>query len=358
MSEIYLEPLPTGPLTDTGWHDDVLGAGFEARTLPLLDDDQGPVVATLVRYVPGNDPLAHAGTPTATRFVGLWIHGWNDYFHQRELARVIARLGGAFYALDLRKYGRSLRAGQLHGYITNLSTYDEDFHAALAVIRDEVGIGTDLVLMGHSTGGLVAALWAHRHPGALRALVLDAPWLELQGSVITRTLGTQLIDTLSRVNPTGIVPLADTGFYARTLAGWIPDDDGERPPGTAGDPFYDGWQLDPNWKSRTSALVRPGWLSAIRAGQSQVAQGLEITCPILVLTSARTNYSPRWLPELREVDSVLDVEQIAQRSLGLGPLVTLARFDGAVHDVFLSRQAVRTRVYCELERWLRAYAIR
>nr|NLD41348.1 alpha/beta hydrolase [Actinomycetales bacterium] len=348
---------PNGPTVDIGWHPDVLGPGFVNRTLPLLDDDEGPVVATLVRYVPADDPEAFPETPTAPTFVALWLHGWNDYFHQRELARVVARLGGTFYGLDLRKYGRSLREWQTHGYITSLSTYDEDIHAALAIIRQETGLGTDLVLMGHSTGGLTAALWAHRHPGALRALVLDAPWLDLQGSTIFRALGTQLVETLSRISPTTALPLPETGIYGRILQGWT-EDDGERPEGSEGDPFYDGWNTDPRWRTQPSFPIRPGWLAAVRAGHARVGEGLQVTCPVLVLTSAATNFSPKWLPELRGVDTVLDIEQIAERSLRLGPLVTLARFEGAIHDVFLSRRDVREAAYAELTRWFGAYVLR
>lgn len=345
------------PFADDGWQPDVLGPGFVARTLPLLPDDEGDVAATLVRYRPANDPDARSGTPSSPTFAALWIHGWNDYFNQRDLARVMAQSGAAFYALDLRKYGRSLRDWQTPGYVTNLSTYDEDLHAALRVIREETGVGTDLVLMGHSTGGLVAALWAHRHPGALRALVLDAPWLELPGSSVFRTVSTQLVERLARISPTAPLPLPDPGVYARTLAGWS-DEDGPRPEGTEDDPHFDGWDLDPRWRSYPSFPVRPGWLAAIRAGHAQVAQGLGITCPVLVLASSRSELGVKWTAEMRSADTVLDVEQIAQRSVNLGPLVTLARFDGAIHDVFLSRREVRERAYAELTRWVGAYVRR
>lgn len=345
MSETDLD----APFEDLGWQEDFLGPGFEARTLPLLDDDDGPAAATLIRH--------RADSAHSPRFVALWLHGWNDYFHQRELASVITDLGGAFYALDLRKYGRSLRSWQKPGYVTSLSVYDEDIHAALAVIRAETGIGTDLVLMGHSTGGLTAALWAHRHPGALRAVILDSPWLDLQGSTLFRSIGTGIVDGLSRVAPTNVIPLPDNGVYARILAGWT-EDDGERPEGSEGDPFYDGWTMNPAWRMQPSFPVRPGWLAAIRGGHAQVAAGLEITCPVLVLSSSRTDYSSKWTPELRGADTVLDVVQIANRALQLGPLVTLARFEGAVHDVFLSRAAVRQRAYREIERWCGAYVLR
>ena len=35
-----------------GWRPDVLGEGFEQLTLPLGSDDEGEVVATLVRHLP------------------------------------------------------------------------------------------------------------------------------------------------------------------------------------------------------------------------------------------------------------------------------------------------------------------
>ena len=340
------------------WQPDVLGAGFEARTLPLLDDDEGEVVATLVRHRPADDPGSLPGTPAAPSFALLYLHGWNDYFHQRELAREVAAGGGAFYALDLRKYGRSLREHQLPGYMASLSTYDEDLHAALDVVRQEQGVGTDLVLMGHSTGGLTAALWAHRHPGALRALVLNARWLDLQGSQLLRSAGPLLVDTLARRIPTSVLPLGDPGFYYRVLHGWDEEVDGPRPEGTEGDPFYDGWDTNDAWRTFPSMPVRPGWLSAILAGHAQVAEGLTVTCPVLVLSSTRTLITTRWSQELRGVDTVLDVTQIARRSTQLGQLVTLARFDGAIHDVLLSAAPVRARAYAELRRWMGAYVRR
>lgn len=342
---------------NASWEPDVLGPGFEARTLPLLDDDEGPVVATLVRHRPADDPGALPGTPTTCSFALLHLHGWNDYFHQRELAREIAALGGQFYALDLRKYGRSLREHQLPGYMTTLSTYDEDIHAALAVLREECGVGLDLVLMGHSTGGLTATLWAHRHPGALRALILDAPWFEMQGSVFLRSVGAPMVETLARRIPTSPLKVSDPGFYYRTLQGWT-EEDGERPAGTEGNPFYDGWQLNPEWKRFPSMPIRPGWLSAILQGHAQVAAGLAITCPILVMTSTRSVVSSKWSPELRSVDTVIDVVQTAHRSTRLGQLVTIATFEDAIHDVLLSPAPVRARVYAEMRRWIGAYVRR
>jgi hypothetical protein len=55
-----------------------------------------------------------------------------------------------------------------------------------------------------------------------------------------------------------------------------------------------------------------------------------------------------------ETDSVLDVADIARRSLQLAPTVTVARIDGALHDVMLSRRPVRERAKAEIRQWLRS----
>jgi len=39
----------------------------------------------------------------------------------------------------------------------------------------------------------------------------------------------------------------------------------------------------------------------------------------------------------------------------LGPNVTVARIDGAMHDVFLSREPARAAAYASITRWLRGY---
>ncbi|MGH9060169.1 MAG: alpha/beta hydrolase, partial [Acidimicrobiales bacterium] len=95
---------PAGP-HPVGWGPDVLGAGYQARIIPLGTDDEGEVVATLVR----RDPSPRAGRAGLAGTAVLYVHGYNDYFFQTDLADFFAERGATFYALDLRKYGRSLR---------------------------------------------------------------------------------------------------------------------------------------------------------------------------------------------------------------------------------------------------------
>ncbi|WP_321575311.1 alpha/beta hydrolase [Oerskovia douganii] len=311
----------------------MLGPDYRRLTLTLTPDDEGDVVATLVRYDPPTDEAVRP-----VRAV-LYVHGWSDYFFQTELAEYWHSQGAAFFALDLRKYGRSLRPHQTPGYMEHLHEYDEDLETALAVIHTELGTHAAVMLNGHSTGGLTGVLWANRNPGRLRGLVLNSPWLELQGSSTVRTVSTPAIRQLARFQPKAPLPNIDAGYYARTLR----------------DLESGGWEFNPAWRPVPSFAVRAGWLRGIIEGHATVAAGLSVACPIIVLTSDRTIISPRWSEDMRQADIVLDVELLARRAPHLGPVVTIARIPGGIHDLTLSRPAPRARYYAEITRWLAGY---
>lgn len=316
--------------TGASWLPDVLGEGYERLTLPLADDDEGQVVATLVRKVPARpaESVPDAGIDV------LYIHGWSDYFFQTELADFWTAQGARFFALDLRKYGRSLRPGQTPGFVADLSTYDEDIAAALEVISPR-----RLVLMGHSTGGLTVSLWAARHPDQVAALVLNSPWLELQTRHVGRIALSPIVTLGARLDPRAPLPTVDLGFYTRSVSANF---DGE-------------WNYDLKWRPEHGFEVRPGWLGAILAGHAQVARGLKIPVPILTLLSTRSTLLPRWTPEMMHTDTALDVVGIARRATDLGAVCTIVRIDGALHDVVLSAPPVRAIAYAQMAQWLRAY---
>ena len=191
-----------------------------SRTIDLHPDEEGPVATTVVVHVPEDDPaMGGPGRPLRQHpdFVFLAIHGWNDYFYQVELARAVSAAGGRFYAVDLRKYGRSLREGQTFGFIRDLASYDEEIHACTDLVYEEHRGRLPLVIYGHSTGGLVVALWADRHPGAAQGLVLNAPWLEYHGSTMARQIGAPVVDMLARLSPASVIPSGDGDFYQRAI---------------------------------------------------------------------------------------------------------------------------------------------
>lgn len=318
------------------WHPDILGDGFEAATFEAAGDDGVVRTATLVRYRPAGIP---AGKASARRRAVLFLHGWSDYFFNVDLARFWAERNYGFYALDMHNHGRSLRPDSPGGYVANLADYDAEISKAIGIIGSD-GPPPELTLMGHSTGGLVAALWVSSHPGAASHLILNSPWLEMHGSSLVRRAASTMVGPMARFRPEAILRLPERGFYWRTISSSA---EGE-------------WALDDRYRPPMAFPLRAGWLSAVLSGHARVARGLGIQIPILVLLSGGSANGPFWKEEMRRTDAVLDVNIIALRALTLGCTVTVERIDGALHDVFLSPARVRADAYARLARWLRGYA--
>ena len=330
---------PPGPQ----WRADILGDGYESRTIELIDDAEGPCVATLVRARP----------PESPRLTVLYLHGRNDYFFQTEMADRLRQAGAAFYALDMRKYGRSLRPHQTIGYTDDLSVYDEEIGEAIEIIREERD-DEPLVLAGHSTGGLIATLWAHRHPGVLAGLILNSAWLEMQSMAAWRGAMAPVIGRIASRNPMWEVPSGGAGHYGRSLTGRatskLPIPAGLSPD----DPSVAGWPIIQEWKRPESYPVPASWLDAIMAGHETVEKDVHLECPVLSMVSTSAYVDEEWCERVFTSDTVLDPVVIAQRSLGLSDLVTIARFPGK-HDLALSDAPVREQVYATMRGWLDAF---
>ena len=310
---------------------DVLGEPYLAETITLPPDDEGPVVATLV--------VRRAAEPTGRAV--LHVHGFCDYFFQTAYAEWWNERGYDFYALDLRKYGRSLRPHQTPNYVADLREHFAELDAAYlrVALRDR---HDHVVLSAHSTGGLIASLWADerrdRQPG-LAGMVLNSPWLDMQGGPFVRGLGTSVIKQIGARRPKRQIPRNIEGHYGRSLHA---DHDGE-------------WTFDTAWKPLDSFPVTFGWLRAVRLGHDRLHAGLEVGCPVLVLSSAGTRWPKEMGPDAHHYDIVLEVPQIRQWATALGSHVTYVAIEGARHDVILSLPRPRATAYAEIGRWLSTY---
>jgi alpha-beta hydrolase superfamily lysophospholipase len=303
---------------------DVLGADYESLRLTFEDDAEGEVVATLVRRrAPGRKAV-------------LYVHGFVDYFFQSHLADFYVERGYSFYALDLRKYGRSLLPHQTPNFARSMSDYFPELDEAVRLIREENDV---LLLNGHSTGGLIVTLWADRvrGKGLVDGLVLNSPFLELNVPPAVRLAVGPLVRAMAKVRPTMVFPTALSESYVHSIHR---DHDGE-------------WDFDLAWKPAKGFPVRLGWLSAIMRAHRQAHTGLAVDVPVLVMASARSARGKNG--DLTSADVVLNADDIARWSTRIGPHVTCVRIDGGLHDLALSAEPVRAKFFEELDRWLRAY---
>ncbi|KAI9004984.1 alpha/beta hydrolase fold family protein [Hyaloraphidium curvatum] len=251
------------------WKADIL-AGFEQTTLALPDADDGPVEIVIVRK-----------NPASSKAAVLYIHGFVDYVFQSHLADFYNSQGLGFYGVDLRRHGRSLRPHQLPNYTRDIDEYLADVDAVVSFLTSNEGI-TWLLLNGHSTGGLVGALYAHRgaNKDRISAVFLNSPFLDMNLPGWQERALEPILAQLGKVAPE--LPLsALSPVYGQSLH-------------ISGKGEND---FNLEWKPIEGFPARAGWFGAIHKAQEEIEEGLDIKVPVLVLHAGSSANPTEWTDE-------------------------------------------------------------
>ena len=305
---------------------DILGEDYQQLTLNFADDYDGKVVATLVRKK----------SAQATKKAVLYIHGFCDYFFQTEMAEQFNQHGYDFYALDLRKYGRSKLPHQKFYYLLDLREYDAEITKALEIIGQENH--NQVLLAGHSTGGLITTLYAAHYPDhrLIKALWTNSPFYDFYKSVIEKKVGIPLLSEVGERLPNAKFPSGLNQWYTPSLH----------------KDFYGEWDFNLNWKPKSLPFVHLCFVNAIHKAQKEIHRGISLNIPTLIMHSHQSKYPKKWGVDAQQSDVILDVKDMTHNAKKMkGDVQTLA-IKNALHDLVLSAPPVRKKVYEDLFSWL------
>ncbi|XWN37664.1 MAG: alpha/beta hydrolase [Balneola sp.] len=299
---------------------------FTKQTLEFPDDYEGKVIASLIR---SNENIK--GRKTV-----LYIHGFNDYFFHPHLAEEFHKNDYNFFALDLRKYGRSLLGHQHPNYCRDISEYYEEISESLNIIHKENG--KEIVILGHSTGGLISSLYANfgQNKELISALILNSPFFEFNVSEKERDLNLLFARIISFFMPYANKSKPLSSLYNRSLL----------------KKHYGEWEFNENWKPERGFPAYFKWLIAIFNAQEKLRSASDINKPVLVMHSDRSGKPKKWFPEVLGMDMVLNIEHIKETGQKLGKKVTFLPVKNAIHDIFLSKKEVREKAFTEMINWL------
>jgi len=305
---------------------DILGEDYQQLTLNFADDYDGKVVATLVRKKAAE----------ATKKAVLYIHGFADYFFQKEMAEQFNQHGYDFYALDLRKYGRSKLPHQKLYYVLDLREYDAEIRKALEVISQENH--NQVVLAGHSTGGLIATLYAAHYPDhrLIKAVWNNSPFYDFYKSVIEKKVGIPLLSEVGKRLPNAKFPSGLNPWYTPSLH----------------KDFYGEWDFNLDWKPKTMPFVHLSFVTAIHEAQKEIHQGVTLNVPTLIMHSHQSKFPKKWGIDAQQSDVILDVNDMTQNAKKMKGDVQTLSIQNGLHDLVLSAPPVREQVYQQLFAWL------
>ena len=307
------------------YKEDILKNGFEQTSIHQDNDYDGEVITTLIRK-----------TNPVNKKAVLYIHGFSDYFFQTELANQYLAHGFDFYAIDLRKYGRSFLPNQRLFNVRDIHEYDADIDTALSIIHQSNY--TSVLLSGHSTGGLVVSCYAKKNKGHERfdAVFLNSPFLDMNLSGFQENIITPIGSGLGKFMPRKVIKLAINHCYGYSIHKH----------------YYGEWDFDTLWKPIVSPAVNLGWGRAIHKAHKEVQNEICIYKPLLIFRSHQSIYGNTWKEDYLIGDGVLDVNDIQKYGSKLGTQVKIVTIKNGLHDVFLSKQESRDTAYAELFRWL------
>lgn len=324
---------PKYATTDIAWHDDIL-PGYEARYVDQGEAFDGPCRSTIIRL--RADSSSHKGF--------LYIHGFNDYFFQAEMGERFVDSGYHFYAVDLRRYGRSRQPWQYPFNIRDLKAYFADIDSAINQMHRD-GI-TDISLGGHSTGGLTVTLLASVKGDdvGVQRIVTDSPFLAWNFSSLYRNLLIPGVSAMGKLFKNAKIKQSHCNGYAYSL---LKEYDGE-------------WEYDTNWKMVYSPPVTYSWIRAIETGQKEaVKKARNIAVPLLVLHSSRKVEGCNWEPDFRYGDAVLDPAMIREQAEKIKKksqnTVMICSIDSGLHDLILSLKPHRDAAYDSIFQFLKRY---
>ncbi|HBX67041.1 MAG: alpha/beta hydrolase [Balneola sp.] len=301
---------------------------FTEQVIECEEDYEGRVIATLLKSI-NNQP----NQPSI-----LYIHGFNDYFFQAHVANAFHEQNYNFYALDLRKYGRSLLSHQHPNYCRSVTEYYEEIDKSLQIIKEEYD--TEITLLGHSTGGLINSLYLNegQNRNLVDKLILNSPFFQFNMKPWQRAVILPLTGLISAISPYASQKKPFSHLYGTSIS---KQKKGE-------------WDFNTDWKPLNGFPAYLKWVHAIYTGQKRLHKNSDIHKPILVLHSDKSSQNTTWDDEILKTDMVLNVEHMKYYGKELGPKVDLVEIPHAIHDIFLSTKEVRELAFEEVFNWLDA----
>lgn len=349
--------------------DSSLGTPFHRYAMHTMPVYGKEFHSTLIEYPYGSSKRTGSLAAKPAHGIILYVHGYNDYFFQKELAEKADSAGYAFFAIDLHYCGRSLMPGDARGDMRNMREFFAELDYAvelarvitkeraeslalmseLADIADTTGRerrlldvsrradSLPMVLMGHSQGGLLTAFYADQRPEEkFAALVLNSPFFDFNFNWLVRNLAIPVVSEIAILLPDFSIGSSGNPNYAYSLD----------------KKYYGEWLYNTEWKSESRPEQFLGWVRAIHKAQQELHEGLDVKAPTLVLHGDCSEDGEEWSEAYTHCDGVLDVEHIEKWAPKVGVNVKTETVAGGLHDLYLSRKEVRDEAYVKTFRFI------
>jgi pimeloyl-ACP methyl ester carboxylesterase len=248
----------------------------------------------------------------------IWIPGRNDYFYHYHISEKIRFLD--IYSIDLRNCGESIEEGCIPHYCNNLEEYFEELDLLYDDLINKKNY-EEIILYGHSTGGLVSILYYEYNKknknNKIDKLILNSPFLYLKLDCLSNIILNYIIYYISDYIPSlNLSKLNQINKYTTYVKNIM--------------------KIDIKKKSNLEIPVMTDWITSIIYNQYRI-QNNKINIediPILFISSDRSVNDLN-----KEIgDSVLDIVKMNEigKKLSDKNNIIFKKIKNGLHDVLIS----------------------
>jgi alpha-beta hydrolase superfamily lysophospholipase len=256
-------------------------------------------------------------TPPRPKATVVVLHGGGDHGGRYPaITAALVKAGFQAALLDFRGHGQS---DGRRWHVDAFSEYLHDVDAFVAKLSQDGIAGDQLFLVGHSQGGLIAALWAIRHAKLVSGVVLSSPYFRLaMKPPVAKVLAARLV---GRVVP------------------WLPVSADIKVAKLTSDPELQRWtDRDPLYGRATT----PRWFEeSTRAQIEALRRAEELSVPLLVLAAGADE-----IADVSAARAFVDAARTSDKRLVV--------YDGFRHEIF--NEVRRQEPIGEAVAWLTAHA--
>lgn len=291
---------------------------------PFENDYEGKVITTLIESRKNNKG--------ASKTI-LYVHGFSDYFFQTHFMDYFNQHNINFFAIDLRKCGRSLLPHQHPNYCRSFREYFPEMDYAIEFIYNE-NANTQLFLLGHSTGGLLVSYYAKfgLHRKKVSGVILNSPFFDFNVPFYKKPfIGMMAKSKYQKDAFASIEGLPD--IYGRSLH---KDFEGE-------------WEYSKDLKPILPFSAYCAWILAVLHIQNIIQEEPNMgDLPILLMHSDLSGNPNKMTTHTTISDVVLNVKDMTRVGNKLSNNVKEVIIDKGLHDLFLSKKEVREKALKEV----------
>ena len=250
----------------------------------------------------------------------IYIPGNNDYFHVQTMAQNLKRKGYNFYAISFPNFGFASDAKDTHFSSFNSIPFLFQY---IDVILSHYKIKKIDILFGHSTGGLIATMYAeykNKKNQFIERLVLSSPFFDWYSEPNAKSFMKKEEFLEQVITPLGlIIPLVNV----KTAIGT---------PNLTTCQEFNEINFNPKYKSLINTHTYPEWIRAVTIAHERIQKGtVNVKCTVDIFHSDKSVY---WT-YADDADNTLDVDDIKKYGKLISSDVRLHEIPNSIHSTFM-----------------------